>query len=409
MTTAAGLPGRALFVIALLCFATFVTNTSATSLAPFLVAIATEFQVDLVAAGLLMSVSSVAWAATSMYGGAVSDRVGRGPLLLLGCVLLIISSVGMAFAPNYAILAVSRLFAGAGGGAFMGTVFAAASDAVRDDQKGRAMGWIVTGQSLAMVLGLPVITWIGAMVGWRGAMITQGSLVLLLVIGLAFALPRRRDGRDVQTRRSIPLMRLMTRRVMVLLGASTMERLCFASAVTYLASYLIASYDAPLDLVALILGLVAAGNLVGNTIGAHLADRISAKMPVAAGSLLVTAVLAIFLLATTPGLVVSTLLGIAYSFVNAVARPTFLAVISEVSPDARGALMGLNMSFSSFGWLSASAIGGMLITMFGFGGLGVLAAFGGVAGALLALASTRMEPDLELAGGGTPRPAVSAS
>jgi predicted MFS family arabinose efflux permease len=88
-----------------------------------------------------------------------------------------------------------------------------------------------------------------------------------------------------------------------------------------------------------------------------------------------------------PGLAASVGLGFAYSLANAVGRPPLMAALSEVSSEARGAILGLNITTGSVGWLGATALGGWLITRFGFGSLGVFSAVTALAGAALAVAS----------------------
>ena len=68
------------------------------------------------------------------------------------------------------------------GGTFTGGAFAAAAESLPDAQRGRALGWIVTGQSLALVLGVPFVAFIGAYVGWRGALLVQGVAVVIAAV-----------------------------------------------------------------------------------------------------------------------------------------------------------------------------------------------------------------------------------
>jgi predicted MFS family arabinose efflux permease len=157
--------------------------------------------------------------------------------------------------------------------------------------------------------------------------------------------------------------------------------------VVYLATYLLTAYALSFQELAVALALVALGSLVGNFIGSYLTDRIPGRLLLAAGSMIATGLLALPLLLWQPGIWVSTLLGFLYSLINALSRPPLFASLSEVSSEARGALMGLNITFSSFGWLGASAHGGLLIVSFGFSSQGLLAATTAVLGGLLAALS----------------------
>jgi predicted MFS family arabinose efflux permease len=157
----------------------------------------------------------------------------------------------------------------------------------------------------------------------------------------------------------------------------------------YLATFLITSYGTSLEALAVGLGLVALGNLLGNLAGGELSDRLRSRPLLAATSLAATGLLALPLLLWQPGLWVSIALGFVYTAVNALGRPALMAATSDVSNEARGALLGANMTFASFGWLGAQAFGGWLIGTLGFPVFGMLTAVAGLIGAILAIAGMR--------------------
>jgi MFS family permease len=64
-------------------------------------------------AGLLISAFSLAEAGTGMYWGGLSDRVGRKPVLLLGCAGTLLSLLIVGFAPNFWIALLGRFLGGA--------------------------------------------------------------------------------------------------------------------------------------------------------------------------------------------------------------------------------------------------------------------------------------------------------
>ncbi|HEX7812218.1 MAG TPA: MFS transporter [Burkholderiales bacterium] len=140
---------------------------------------------------------------------------------------------------------------------------------------------------------------------------------------------------------------------------------------------------------ALILAVVAIGNLTGNIVGGRIADRTRSKARVFAIGSALTAVLAPPLLAWHPGLAVSVALGFVFSFVNAAGRPSLMATLAEVPAELRSALFGLNITMASIGWLMAGSVGGWLISVGGFAALGWFC--GGVAavGCVLALVAAR--------------------
>jgi MFS family permease len=63
--------------------------------------------------GVMISSFSLAEALTGMYWGSLSDRVGRKPVLLLGCFGTMISLVVTGFAQSFWVALLARLFGGA--------------------------------------------------------------------------------------------------------------------------------------------------------------------------------------------------------------------------------------------------------------------------------------------------------
>jgi len=82
----------------------------------------------------------------------------------------------------------------------------------------------------------------------------------------------------------------------------------------------------------------------------------------------------------------SVALGFSYVFFNAIARPSLMASLTEVPEHVRGTVMGLNVTYSSIGWIGAAGLGGWMLATYGFVGFAPLAAAVAVLGAALALA-----------------------
>jgi predicted MFS family arabinose efflux permease len=375
------------FVLGSLVLATYLANVSAIAMTPFLLDIAHDLGTDLAGMGILLAVGSVTWGIVSIFAGLASDRFGRRPVLLAGLLGLAVAPLGLAGATAYWVAVFARFAGGFGGGSFMGTAFAAAADAVQSSERGRALGWLITGQSLALVIGVPSVAYLGAFLGWRGSLAIQGLLIVVAAVLVWVAVPgqQRRERQEQVPAESV--LKLLTPRVIALLSANAMERFCYGGVAVYMATFLTLSYEASLELLAVGLGVVALGNLGGNFLGGELSDRLRSRTVLASLSLAATGILALPLLLWQPGIIPSIGLGFVYTAANAIGRPSLLAATSEVSAQSRGALLGVNMTFASMGWLGSQAFGGWLIGTVGFPALGVLTAVVGVVGALLAVAA----------------------
>jgi DHA1 family inner membrane transport protein len=370
-----------------LCTATFFVTSAGASTAPFLNLITRDLATSLPAVAHLFSIQALTWGTASLIAGMLSDRIGKRAILVGGVLLIGMMRLGFSTATSYPAAVGWQILSGIGGGAFMGIVYAAVTEHVTPDIRGRAMSWVITGQSLSLVLGVPLVTLLGALGGWRGAIATHGVLTLLSAIAVRLATPPDPRRHPHTAHAKIPYRALIKPKLIALLVAGTTERMGFAVIAIFLPAYLQHAYDVTLGGLALVLGLVAAGNLTGNIVGGRIADRARSRAQVFAIASALTAVVALPLLAWHPGLAVSVTLGFVFSFVNATGRPSLMATLAEMPGELRSTLFGLNITMASMGWLLAGSVGGWLISVSGFAGLGAFCALVAALGCALALFS----------------------
>lgn len=368
-----------------LSFAAFLASTSGVVITPFLLTMADDLGTDLAGISLLVALNNLTWAGSALATGRLSDRFGRKPIILIGLSGLATCSFGAALAEDYLSMAFWRVAIGLSCGMQSPTTFAAASDMFPAAKRGRALGSLMTGQSMAIVLGAPLSALIGSISSWRWSVAALGFAAVVLLLALIALLPRHQPRAMAGEHREVGLGRLIVRpHVWTLFCASALERVCYASAVVFFATYLITTYEVPLQWLAGALIVIALGNVVGAQIGGRLADSVRAKHTLLAGAMVCNGALAIPLLMAAPGVVASIGLGLLYNLANAIGRPSLTWLISELSRQSRGAIMGFHIMITSTGWLAASALGGYLISVYGFGALGLLAAACGLGSALFA-------------------------
>ncbi len=371
-----------------LTLATFVASASTISITPFLLDLARDLSSNLAAVSGLVAAQNLTWGVGSLAAGLICDRVGRKPVLLGGLLVLGATSLGVASATSFGWVAAWRALGGVFGGAFISAAFTAASDLAPPAGRGRALGWIMVGQSLSLVLGVPLLTLFAAFGGWRGALAVHAGVSLVAALPIGLLIPGGRGARLAPAVPAREVLRLVRPRVAALLVSSTLERVCYCGVVVFLPTFLLTTYGVSLQVLAVALALVSVGNLVGNVLGGQLSDRLPARPLTFGASMTAAGALALPLLFWHPAMALSVGLGFAYTLVNALGRPALFASISTVSNEARGSILGLNITFTSWGWILATGAGGWLIAgPTGFGGLGMLTLAAGVLGAALAVAS----------------------
>jgi predicted MFS family arabinose efflux permease len=365
--------------------AMFAASASGSTRAPFLLDMARDLDTSLPLIANIMAVTSIAWGAASLVAGAWSDRVGRRPFLVGAPIALALSLWGVARSDSFAEVMLWATRAGASTGSYTGIVVTEIAARTENRQRGRALGWAMSGQSLALLVGVPGGAWIGSFVGWRGVSLCVGAIAIASSLGL-FATTIRPVGAAAPTRGArVGYAAALSPPVLRLLAMGVAERTCYGVTVVFFATFLQATYGLSLAGVAIPLALFAAGNICGTVIGGQLADRLANRLHTYAAAMLTSAGLSLVLFSLTAGVAASVALGFCYVFAIAVARPSLMASLANVPDDVRGTVLGLNVASASMGWLGASALGGWIMAQFGFVGFGFLTASVAVMGGALAL------------------------
>ena len=188
-------------LVALLAAVTAIGPFSLQALSPALPAIAADFAVAAAVSQLMLSLSLVAMAVSTLIWGPVSDRLGRRPVMVAGLVLAGLGSALAAIAPELWVAILGRLMQAAG--AVAGMVLARA---VAQDLYGRERSVAVIGQITAAMVVAPMIApalsgLIVDFVGWRGIF----GLIALAAVGLAVWVRAKLPETAPRDRRENPL------------------------------------------------------------------------------------------------------------------------------------------------------------------------------------------------------------
>jgi predicted MFS family arabinose efflux permease len=366
--------------------------TAITMVAPLLLDLSHELGVPLGQAGLLAAAMTLPWALGAPFTGLLSDRLGRKPLIVLALAGVGVATIACGFATSFATLLVARFAAGVFGAFGPASVMAAVGDLFAPQRRGMAMGWLNAGFGLAAVAGVPAVSVIGGMWGWRWAFGAVGVVLLLLAVLVHFAFPATAPTHAGSSLRQTYAEVLGVALLGNVLAANLLERSIFQAVALYLPSFLMLSYGLATADVAPALALVAIGTLVGNAFGGWLGDRFRGpRATIFVCAQLLAGGIGLVLFGIAPGLVISVMLGAFFGMTNASSRPSFLALGAELSPRYRGALLGLLSLTNQGGTVLGASLGGLAIGFGSYTTLAVLTMCGGVGAAVLALPLARVK------------------
>ncbi|EOT30533.1 MFS transporter [Enterococcus saccharolyticus] len=142
------------------------------------------FSVEMSTVGYLVTMFALIYAfSTPVITTLIGPRRLQNVLLLLMGIFTI-GNLATALAPNYVILASSRIVVAIVSGAAISVAMAFGTHLAPREKRAWLIAWLYSGFSVASVFGVPLGTWLSAQFGWRSAFyfITFLSLMILFLI-----------------------------------------------------------------------------------------------------------------------------------------------------------------------------------------------------------------------------------
>ena len=143
---------RPLIVLAI---GTFAIGTDAFVIGGVLPAVARSLGVSTSSAGLLVTAFAIAYAIGGPVLAVGTPRLPRRALMVSALALFVAANILAAIAPGYAMMLIARVFAALGAAAFVPAASAVASALAPTEYRGRALGTVVAGMTVAQVVGVP--------------------------------------------------------------------------------------------------------------------------------------------------------------------------------------------------------------------------------------------------------------
>ncbi|WP_327589257.1 MFS transporter [Nonomuraea sp. NBC_00507] len=189
-TTLVSAPVRARWIaVSSLALGTFTLVTSEMLPVGLLTSIAADLGVSAGTAGLTMSAPGLVAAVSAPVLAVATRRLDRRTVLLGLMALLAVANLAGALAPSYPLMLAARVITGVSIGGFWAFAAGLGTRLAPERHVGRATSIILSGVSVASVLGVPAATFVSSFAGWRTAFAAMGVLALALLALLAATVP----------------------------------------------------------------------------------------------------------------------------------------------------------------------------------------------------------------------------
>lgn len=174
------------FAMTLCVFALIASEFMPVSL---LTPIATDLQVSEGWAGYGIAISGVFAVLTSLSISRLAGDMNRKTLLLLLTGLMGVSGLVVALAPNYVVYMIGRALIGVVVGGFWSMSVSVAMRLVPAHSVPKALAIFNGGNALATVVAAPLGSYLGGIIGWRGAFFCLVPVTLIALVWQWVSLP----------------------------------------------------------------------------------------------------------------------------------------------------------------------------------------------------------------------------
>ena len=206
-TAEKGVSRREMLPLIGLAFSAFIFNTSEFVPVGLLTDIAASFALSEAQAGMMISIYAWGVMILSLPLMIIASRLDFRRLLLVVVAVFMAGQVGSAVAPSFVTLVLARLLVACAHAVFW-SIASPAATRVADKRHGAlALSMIVTGSSIAMILGMPLGRIIGLALGWRMTFGCVAVAALVSLVYLGVTLPRMEKGEPFSVRQLPELLR----------------------------------------------------------------------------------------------------------------------------------------------------------------------------------------------------------
>jgi DHA1 family chloramphenicol resistance protein-like MFS transporter len=182
------------FAVYLLAAGAFLMGTSEYVIAGLLPEIANDFHLSVSRAGLAITIFAIGIIVGSPTTALLTLRLPRRLALVAALIIFAIGHVVAVLSPNFTLVLVARFLSAMVTGAYWAIASVTASRIAGGAAGSRAIGVVLGGGMIATAVGVPLGSFAGQHIGWRGPFWLLAVLSLLAAVAIARFVPADQPG-----------------------------------------------------------------------------------------------------------------------------------------------------------------------------------------------------------------------
>ncbi|MFD7462099.1 MULTISPECIES: MFS transporter [unclassified Streptomyces] len=350
-------PGKLPFVVWVLAAGTFLMGTTEFVVAGLLPALSADLEVGVSRAGLLITAFALGMIIGSPTMAMATLRLPRRRTLVLALVVFSLGHVVAALSTSFTVVLVARVVTALATGAFWSVGAVVATTAAGPAAATRAIGVMIGGLTLANVVGVPVGSFAGQFVGWRGPFWALAALSALAATLIGRFIPAQGQQTTVSVRAELSALR--QGRLWLALSAAMLIMGGVLATYSYIAPLLTDRAGVPEGVVPLVLVAFGAGALGGTTTGGRLGGRHPMATTITAAA--ATALVLLLMIPLSGNPVTATVLVFLMGLTGFTVNPVVTALAVRFAGDAATLTSALTTSAFNTGiaagsWFAGTAL-----------------------------------------------------
>ncbi|MDQ0245014.1 DHA1 family purine base/nucleoside efflux pump-like MFS transporter [Bacillus fengqiuensis] len=321
--------------------------------------IAADLHISISKAGQLISVFSLAFAVSSPVLLNATAKVERKKLYLWTLFFFLIGNLMAVFSPNYTVLLLSRIVSAATASLLIVLSVTVASNLVKPEYKGRAIGVIYMGVSGSLVLGVPLGMTLGNLYGWRAPFVLISALTVLAAASIFFFL------KETPPNPIVPLPeQLKALRNSKIISAQFISILMLTGHLTlyaYFTPFLQSALHLDATMISVMYFVFGLAAVAGGGMGGFASDKLGIGRSILTIIPLFAVAMILMPMATKAPFWVFLIVMIIWSALSWSISPAQQSYLIQIAPKTADIQLSINNSASHIGIAAGSAIGGIVI------------------------------------------------